>query len=629
MASLAEQDIAAIGRLLEDDKRVQHHLCGDGRLHIDRQLPFLAVYRRPIDGADPGTDRLLLGQASYLMADDCSGWHEQLGRLVDTIERTQYEVFGGFLLLEIWARQDSEIEHGRPDFRIFAPRHNCPEALLEEFESALLQISIDKQQANVAIEYSDDIVPPGLASLVEHNRAGGPKLIHLGLEILPVYRGSAGVLFPFELKEMRHELGRALKRLFHAFTHLRTTHRPAHYHELGPRSMTESVFDTDRQLAAISEEFDLLLHVTPVNTSAAWAQFKQSRFQRMPEFLYRARPIDPGLLKRRLYQIALEEIEDPTLAHIFDQKREELDREITLLADRNTRRFMLGSRQLFGDVEPALYCTATEIIAALPAENSGQSDSESLTAEQFYELAKTEIEHYRRQDGSFDGKVVLRGDVSGLLVSQGDLFIGKDCRIDRARAGAMLAHEIGTHMLTYHNGRQQPLEELHTGMAGYQSMQEGLAVIGEYLTDGLDPARLRLLAGRVIAVKHATEGADFVETFTILNKEYDFEPQAAFHITMRVFRGGGYTKDIVYLRGLIQILDYLSTGRDLEPLYLGKISYEHLSFIQELEWRKILQPPRLRPRFANTPLTKSRIKKLKCGLSVLDLVEQEENESCV
>jgi uncharacterized protein (TIGR02421 family) len=163
-------------------------------------------------------------------------------------------------------------------------------------------------------------------------------------------------------------------------------------------------------------------------------------------------------------------------------------------------------------------------------------------------------------------------------------------------------------------------------MAGYQPMQEGLAVLGEYLVGGLNPSRLRLLAGRVIAVKSITEGANFLETFSLLHNEYDFNLKLAFQITTRVFRGGGYTKDVVYLRGLCQLLGYLATGKELEQLYVGKISYNHLSFIRELKFRGILQRPRLKPRFPDTPLTKFRIQKLKEGLSVLDLVKA--NQQC-
>ena len=48
------------------EKKVRRTLPG-GRLHIDRKLPFLCVYRTPQGKFDEGTHRLVMGEASYLV----------------------------------------------------------------------------------------------------------------------------------------------------------------------------------------------------------------------------------------------------------------------------------------------------------------------------------------------------------------------------------------------------------------------------------------------------------------------------------------------------------------------------------------------------------------------------------
>ncbi len=621
MHQLPDQEIASIYRALASNKPVRYHGSKYGRIHIDRQLPFMVVYRRSADRVDIGTDRLLLGEASYLVVDDASISHEELRKVVANIAHIQADVFGSFLLLEIWAGNPPGAEHSPPGFRIFAPSENCPAQLLEKFESALLKVRVNNQQATVAVQFTDSVYPPKLYSLLSKDQLSEHNWLHLGLEVSPIYQGPRAALFPFALKVLHQRLARALKRTFYEFIHLKTSHRPAHFHELGRQAMTQAVYDTDQQLAGISTQFDLLLHVTPVNAPAAWEDFKRNKFQQEPEFLYRARPIDPGLLKRQLFKIPLERIEDPTLAHIFSEKRGQLDREITLVADRNTRRFLLGSRQIYGDVEDSLLQLANSILNKFSAEDGGREDKKTINADKFYKLALNDMQHYRRADASFNAKVELRNDVSGVLVSQGNLLIGSDVRISDGRINGLLAHEVGTHLLTYHNGRHQPLQELYVGMAGYEPMQEGLAVLGEYLAGEIDAARLRLLAGRVIAVKCITEGAGFVETFNRLHTELGFDALSAFYITMRIFRGGGYTKDVVYLRGLRDVLDYIASGNELVPLYLGKISYEHLSFIKELQWRKVLQPPRLLPSFLDNPVAHERLRNINDGFTVLDLVE--------
>ena len=133
MPVLTNRDIETISDLLENNEPVRHQISGKGTLHIDRQLPFLVVYREPDKGIDPGTSRLLLGEAAYLIVRNGSDGQEELSNLVASIQKIQRNIFGGFLLLEIWAKPDVEAEHEAPEFCIFAPQLHCPKSLLEKF----------------------------------------------------------------------------------------------------------------------------------------------------------------------------------------------------------------------------------------------------------------------------------------------------------------------------------------------------------------------------------------------------------------------------------------------------------------------------------------------------------------
>ena len=210
----------------------------------------------------------------------------------------------------------------------------------------------------------------------------------------------------------------------------------------------------------------------------------------------------------------------------------------------------------------------------------------------------------------------------GIMVSHGNFLIGANANFSTSRLRATLAHEIGTHVVTYHNGRQQPLQELCGGMAGYETLQEGLAVLSEYLVGELSSARLRQLAGRVLAAHMIVDGADFMETFGSLHQEVGFGAYAAFMMTMRTFRGGGYTKDGIYLQGLVDVLAYLANGNDLRTLYLGKIAHEYIPLIEELRWRHILKEPTLVPRLFTLAESQERLKRLAQGCSVMDLTAQ-------
>lgn len=610
--------ITTLEESIARNELVRRDLSNGSRLHVDRQLPFLCVYRRPKQREDAGTERLLLGQAAYLLATSRERHYSELVRLVKAISKFQSEHYGAFLLFELWSAESADA--ATPLFRIHAPRNASMQSTLEELETELLAINVEGQATQVKLSYHDSIHPPGLKPLLDN---GKQKYFTIGLELNPVYRDAeGGVLFPFELRELHHALARVLKRTFYRFTHTQTTKRPEHFHELGRHAMTQVVDVVDQRLAAISQRFDLLLHVTPVNASQAREQFRRSRFSHPPEFLYRPRPIDPALMKRELFSIPIEQIEDPTLAHIYEEKQNELDRQITLVNDRNTPRFLYGSRQLFGDIEQELLTLAENILQQISPHLPDDHNSDYIGVDEFAEIAHDEIEHYRNQDPSFKARVEVRDDITGIMVSKGNFLIGRDARVPRLRVAATLAHEIGTHALTFHNGHQQPLREFYTGMANYEALQEGLAVLAEYLVGGLSRPRLRLLAGRVIAVHSIYQGADFIESFCLLHDQYGFSQKTAFDISMRVYRGGGYTKDAVYLRGLKNLLSYLAQEGDLEMLLLGKVSHEKIALVEELQWRKLLTPAALRPRYLDKPETQQKLARLHKGVSVLGLIAE-------
>ena len=208
------------------------------------------------------------------------------------------------------------------------------------------------------------------------------------------------------------------------------------------------------------------------------------------------------------------------------------------------------------------------------------------------------------------------------MVSHGNLLINSRQRIAQNRVDALLAHEVGTHVLTYFNGLAQPFRQLYTGLPDYEELQEGVAVTAEYLAGGLTVPRLRILAGRVVAAHMIVEGADFIEVFRELDRGCGFTQQTAFNITLRIFRGGGLLKDMVYLRGLIRVLEYLSRGEAFEPLLVGKFGADHLAIMRELQWRKVISPPLLKPRYLESAAARQRLEALRRGVGILDLIKR-------
>ena len=108
---ITDRFVATVCARLKANKRVRRTLPRWGRLHIDRQLPFLCVYRLPAEGNDAGTERLVTGEASYLIVSGSGRLRDGISRLIKAVAQTLHEEFGGFLLLEVWSRLCLKTSH--------------------------------------------------------------------------------------------------------------------------------------------------------------------------------------------------------------------------------------------------------------------------------------------------------------------------------------------------------------------------------------------------------------------------------------------------------------------------------------------------------------------------------------
>lgn len=601
---------------LSRNRILRRRLPGWGQLHIDRQQPFLCLYRKPPGRDDAGTDTLLLSQASYLLASGNRKLQASLRSLVKSLIAELASTFGRAIILEIWSAPSSGAlpASDTPDpsiFRIVAPAHAFPQPTLETLEGGLIALEWPGGSPKILLDYGHDVAPPSLSPILTANETERLDCSLLGLEIPAVYRqDQSGPVYPAILRNMRRELGHVLKQTFYSFSHTEASFRPAHYHELGRRAMTRSVWEADRQLSEIGDTFDILLSLTPTNAESAWNVFRRARFDREPEFHYRPQTVDPASLKHRLFKVPLDRIEDPALHAFFEGKRDELDRQISMLSDRGTRNVLYGSLQLYGAPETTLVERAKSLLATVQPHTHDDSVSHFVDAHTFAQHAEAEIQQLRKDLPDLSATVQFRDDVPGLMVSKGHLLIGHDTRVAKARIEATVQHEVGTHILTYYNGRMQPFQQLHTGSAGYEELQEGIAVLAEFLVGGLSRPRLRLLAGRVLAVDHVARGAEFVETFRMLHDDHGFSQKTAYTVAMRVFRGGGLTKDVVYLRGFARLLTLLANGTELSDLLIGKISFDDTEIISELRWREVLTPAPLRPAYLDDNQAQARLARI-------------------
>lgn len=579
----------------------------NGRAHLDRWLPFLVLHRTD----DPGNSiarRVAVNSPGYLI------WSpeedEEAAQALRAITAALRDRLGPVLLISVedapWQEQPEDAP-ALPPFvvRIVAGGGERARRALEALSEACGEVEVDLRRATVA------------AAAPDEPDSGGDRLT---MTIPPIHRAPDGRLYPRLTHELAVALVDAVLRAAAAFMEGGPAAAPMHYRALGRSAFLTAALHADKKLDAIARSYDFLLSLTPINTAEAMQLFLADGAKTPPEFRYRPLTVDPDIAKRDLYEIDLAMLEDPTLERLLCAKRRELDYQLTMLATRNTPGFRPASQLLYGAVDAELLGDAHAILAAT---GRGALRGEAVGAEDIATAARALIERYRRADNRFDATVEVRDDVSGLLVSGHKLMIARDSRVAKGRVEPLLAHEVSVHLLTCCNGAAQGLTIFRTGLAHYEGIQEGLGVFAEWAVGGLTRARFRLLAGRVVAVDAMLGGADFIETWRRLSRDFGFTGPAAFNIAMRVFRSGGFAKDAIYLKGFRQAVDLVAAGASLDPFWLGKIAPEDVDAVEELLLRGLLHPPVFLPEFLAREDAQRRIARLRDDLPFERLLELE------
>lgn len=174
----------------------------------------------------------------------------------------------------------------------------------------------------------------------------------------------------------------------------------------------------------------------------------------------------------------------------------------------------------------------------------------------------------------------------------------------------LVEHELRIHVATALAGRtQERLPLLGVGHPGITRTQEGLAVLAEVVTRATDPARMRRLAARVLAIDMAERGADFRDVYRF-HLERGAREEDAFEDARRVVRGGvvgggaPFTKDVVYLDGLLRVQNFLRVAVQLRRLdlirllFVGKVAIADVPDLAELRAEGLLAPARYLPTWA-------------------------------
>ena len=232
-----------------------------------------------------------------------------------------------------------------------------------------------------------------------------------------------------------------------------------------------------------------------------------------------------------------------------------------------------------------------------------------ISAQEFAGWLKTEVDEFFAYDTV---EVLIDQKMSSkALAGASRIRIRGSAMFSQLDKDLLLYHEAFVHTATVLNGKKQSnLLSLSLGAPRTTRTQEGLAVMAELFTNAMDINRLRRIALRVLAVKQALDGADFIEVFKFFLAAGQTEEESV-RSTQRIFRGGDvkggivFTKDAVYLAGLFEVHTFMRVAiRDNRPdlvrnIFAGRLTMADALRLAPLFESGWLKPPAYLPTWAS------------------------------
>ncbi|ROS00128.1 uncharacterized protein (TIGR02421 family) [Sinobacterium caligoides] len=510
--------------------------------------------------------------------------HHRYFRILKAILSELEQRFGGCLLVDVhsynWRSRDYPVS---PLFNIGTAHLNTRrgKSILEQFEGRLADIALPNVDNSVA----RDVVFKGNGYHSYFINRNFNNTFAIPLEIKKVFMDEfTGEPFPLVLDAIHQGLHLAVMEAAAAFNDKfkRAKLTPA---QLLPNNLDNAMLFVDKTLYKLANNFQTLSYVNPINLAQEKRRFLGRRHYE-PQFTYRQLRIDPYEFKEQLYSLPVADIQDPTIRALYRDVVNAYAIKVELLSKVGTPDFLYNSMRYYGEPSANDIANAEFILhaAALPDADVEVEEFGAEETKRLFEEAAAAL--------NIDCKVIISAKiVAQAMVERKNILINKNAKFSKKALNALIHHELGVHMVTSFNAFQQPLKIFKLGLPGNTYTQEGLAVMAEYLSGNIDLNRLKRLSLRVLAVNMMVKGRSFQQVFSRLSNDYQLSEDAAFTKTMRVFRGGGFTKDHLYLRGFRDVLK-LHQERDISSLMVGKTGLAYIDTLDSLIARGVINPPK-------------------------------------
>lgn len=343
-----------------------------------------------------------------------------------------------------------------------------------------------------------------------------------------------------------------------------------------------NLFRIDRKLHKMVQKIELLNYINPINIEQEKRNFFASKYNVNPNLKYRKIDFNAHKLQQKLFLQDVDTIIDEDTRAFYQDVIYDYSGLIQCIETIGQgRKFYFNVLKSFGtptqkDVENAqfiLHFNDDEYDQEMfPVFHVDEAHAYFETFTKRYDF-KLKIKHSTKLAAA----AMVMNNTQTLLLKKNHQFSANQLKV-------LANHEIGVHLVTTFNGMDQDLKIFHNGFPANVETQEGLAVYSEYMSGCLTLHRLKELAYRVIAADSLRQGLDFCGTFDLLHNQYKLNREEAYNISLRAHRGGGFTKDFIYLTGLKKVYDYHTNGGDLNLLLAGKVSLENVGIISK--WKE-------------------------------------------
>jgi uncharacterized protein (TIGR02421 family) len=334
-----------------------------------------------------------------------------------------------------------------------------------------------------------------------------------------------------------------------------------------------NLFEIDANLDRLVKKIELLSHVNPLNVEKEKHQFFASKYTVDPEFRYPKLKFTPYKLHRLFFSQRLERIEDEEIRTMYKEIIYYYSNTVQCIETiGEKKKFHYNSLRIYGSPTEKDVDNARFILHYA-------NEPESVDMEKIYspDEAKSYFEEFAQRydfplNIKFSTHIAADAMVSNATQS---LLLKRNTKFSKNQILTLANHEIGVHLVTTYNAMQQPLKIFSNGFPKNVETQEGLAVFSEYMSGALSLKRLKELAYRVLASDSLIKGYTFSDTFDLIHGQYKLNRNDAFTITLRAHRGGGFTKDRLYLSGLRKIYKRYQRGESMDVLLSGKVSMDY------------------------------------------------------